>query len=112
MVVDALSRYQARREQLVRGGASNGGSLEAIGDILRRAERLGREGIEQALRGLTRADIDGWLRAQKPEALQPALLRAAEEAAEAALGEESEEAEVWRASSLDGLAARDRAESA
>ena len=112
MVVDALSRYQARREQLVRGSASNGGSLEAIGDILRRAERLGREGVEQALRGLSRADIDGWLRTQKPEALQPALLRAAEEAAEAALGEEGEEAEVWRTSSLDGLAARDRAESA
>ncbi|MCY1075382.1 hypothetical protein [Archangium lansingense] len=112
MVVDTLSRYQARRAQLIRGGASNGGSLEAIGDVLRRAERLGREGVEQALRGLTRADIDGWLRSQKPEALQPALLRAAEEAAEAALGEEGEEAEVWRTSSMDGLTARDRAESA
>ncbi|HEX5745838.1 MAG TPA: hypothetical protein VFZ09_06320 [Archangium sp.] len=112
MVVDALSRYQARREQLVRGGTSHGGSLEAIGDILRRTGRLGREGVEQALRGLTRADIDGWLRSQKPEALQPALLRAAEEAAEAALGEEGEEADVWRTSSMDGLCARDRAESA
>ncbi|WNG55588.1 hypothetical protein F0U59_13015 [Archangium gephyra] len=112
MVVDALSRYQARREQLVRGGKSNGGSLEAIGDVLRRAERLGREGVDQALRGLSRADIDGWLRSQKPEALQPALLKAAEEAAEAALGEEGEEAEVWRTSSMDGLSARDRAESA
>ncbi|MFY0565015.1 hypothetical protein ACN28E_14330 [Archangium lansingense] len=112
MVVDTLSRYQARRAQLIRGGASNGGSLEAIGDVLRRAERLGREGVEQALRGLTCADIDGWLRSQKPEALQPALLRAAEEAAEAALGEEGEEAEVWRTSSMDGLTARDRAESA
>lgn len=112
MVVDALSRYQARREQLVRGGMSNGGSLEAIGDVLRRAERLGREGVDQALRGLSRADIDGWLRSQKPEALQPALLKAAEEAAEAALGEEGEEAEVWRTSSMDGLSARDRAESA
>jgi hypothetical protein len=61
---------------------------------------------------LSRADIDGWLRLQKPEALQPVLLRAAEEAAEAALGEEGEEAEVWRTSSMDGLTARDRAESA
>ena len=26
MVVDALSRYQSRREQLLRGGASNGGA--------------------------------------------------------------------------------------
>src|SRR5690242_11805486 len=100
-MVDALSRYQSRREQLARGRASNGGSLEVIGDILRRSERLGREGVERALRGLSRGDIDTWLRAQKPEALQPALLRAAEEAAEAALGEEGEEAEVWRASSME-----------
>ncbi|QRK08788.1 hypothetical protein JQX13_00975 [Archangium violaceum] len=112
MVVDALSRYQSRREQLARGGSPNGGSLELIGDILRRGERLGREGVEQALRSLSRADIDTWLRAQKPETLQPALLRAAEEAAEVALGEGGEEAEVWRTSSLEGLTARDRAESA
>ncbi|WNG49781.1 hypothetical protein F0U60_40940 [Archangium minus] len=112
MVVDALSRYQARREQLAQGGSPNGGSLELIGDILRRGERLGREGVERALRGMSRGDIDTWLRAQKPESLQPALLRAAEEAAEVALGEEGEEAEVWRASSLEGLTARDRAESA
>ncbi|MGZ3460768.1 MAG: hypothetical protein ACXU86_19950, partial [Archangium sp.] len=75
-MVDALSRYQARREQLLRGGSLHGGALEVIGDILRRGERLGREGIEQALRGLSRVDLDTWLRAQKPEALQPALLRA------------------------------------
>ncbi|PTL79407.1 hypothetical protein [Vitiosangium sp. GDMCC 1.1324] len=112
MVVDALSRYQALRQQLTRGGSPNGGSLELIGGILRRGERLGREGVEQALRGLSRADIDTWLRTQKPEALQPTLLRAAEEAAEAALGEEGEEAEVWRNSSMEGLTARDRAESA
>ncbi|HYO58265.1 hypothetical protein [Archangium sp.] len=111
-MVDALSRYQSRREQLARGSASNGGSLEVIGDVLRRSERLGREGVERALQGLSRGDIDTWLRAQKPEALQPALLRAAEEAAESALGEEGEEAEVWRTSSMEGLIARDRAESA
>lgn len=68
--------------------------------------------MDQALQGLSRGDIDTWLRAQKPEALQPALLRAAEESAEAALGDEGEEAEVWRTSSLEGLTARDRAESA
>ena len=111
-MADALSRYQSRREQLIRGGASQAGSLELIGDILRRGERLGRQGVEQALRGLSRADVDTWLRAQKPEALQPALLRAAEEAAEVALADEGDEAELWRTSSLDGLAARDRAESA
>jgi hypothetical protein len=111
-MVDALSRYQSRREQLARGAVSNGGALEVIGDVLRRGERLGREGVERALRGLSRGDIDAWLRAQKPEALQPALLRAAEEAAEAALGEEGEEVEVWRTSSMEGLTARDRAESA
>jgi hypothetical protein len=112
MVVDTLSRYQARQQQLSRGGFPNGGSLEVIGDILRRSGRLGREGVEQALRGLSRGDVDAWLGMQKPEAMQPALLRAAEEAAEAALGEEGEEADVWRTSSMEGLSARDRAESA
>ncbi|WP_257454656.1 hypothetical protein [Archangium lipolyticum] len=109
---DTLSRYQARREQLVRGGAPKNDSLVLIGDILRRGERLGGEGVERALRGLSREDIDAWLRAQKPEALQPALLRAAEEAAEVALGDGGEEAELWRTSSVEGLTARDRAESA
>ncbi len=109
---DTLARYQSRREQLARGGSSTDGTLEAIGDVLRRGERLGREGVERALRGLSRADIDTWLQTHKPEALQPALLRAAEEAAEVALGEEGDESEVWRASSLEGLTARDRAESA
>src|SRR6218665_4225056 len=112
MVVDALSRYQSRREELSRGGLPKDGALEVIGDLLRRGERLGREGVEQALRGLGSGDIETWLRAQSPEALRPTLLRAAEEAAEAALGEDVDEADVWRASSFEGLAARDRAESA
>ena len=111
-MVDALSRYQARREQLAKGGLPVGGALEVIGDLLRREGRLGTEGVERALRGLSRADVDTWLKAHKPEVLQPALLRAAEEAAEAGFGEEGEEAEVWRTSSLEGLTARDRAESA
>ncbi len=111
-MADALSRYQTRREQLARGEKLDAGALEVIGDLLRRGTRLGSEGVERALRGLSRADIDTWLRTQKPEALQPTLLRAAEEAAEVAFGDEGEEAEVWRTSSLDGLSARDRAESA
>jgi hypothetical protein len=109
---DALSRYQSRREQLARGGAPADGLLEVLGDVLRRGERLGTEGVERALRGLTRSDIDTWLQAHEPEALWPTLLRAAEEAAEAGLGEEGEEAELWRTSSWEGLLARDRAESA
>jgi hypothetical protein len=55
--------------------------------------------------------VEAWLREQEVEALRGALLRGAEEAAEAALGEQ-EEAELWRASALEGLLARDRAESA
>lgn len=66
MVVDPLSRYQARREQLSRGGFPNGGALEAIGDVLRRGERLGVEGVDQALRGLSRGEIEGWLRSREP----------------------------------------------
>lgn len=111
-MVDALARYQARREQLSQGGLPVGGVLEVIGDLLRRGGHLGTEGVERVLRGLSRSAVEGWLKAHKPEALQPALLRAAEEAAEAGFGDEGEEAEVWRTSSLDGLLARDRAESA
>jgi hypothetical protein len=48
---------------------------------------------------------------QKPQALQPILLKAAEEAVEAAL-DGGEEADLWRTSALEGLAARDRAASA
>ncbi len=108
---DALSRYQARRDQLTRGGAAPGSLLEGVGDILRRGERLGNEGVQQALRGLTRGQVESWLQAQKPDALRSGLLRAAEESLEAALGE-PEEAELWRTAALEGLQARDRAESA
>nr|WP_253910550.1 hypothetical protein [Pyxidicoccus fallax] len=58
-----------------------------------------------------RPQVEAWLKAQKPQALQPVLLRAAEEAVEVAL-DGGEEAEMWRASALEGLAARDRAASA
>ncbi|RKH32487.1 hypothetical protein D7Y13_09055 [Corallococcus praedator] len=109
---DALSRYQARQARLAAGPAPVGELLEVVGDVLRRSDRLGTEGVEEALKSLGRAELEAWLRAQKPQALQPLLLRAAEESMEAALGEEGEEAEVWRASALEGLSARDRAASA
>jgi hypothetical protein len=108
---DALSRYQARRDQLTRGGATPASLLEGVGDLLRRGERLGVEGAPQALRGLTRGQVEAWLQAQKPDALRAGLLRAAEESMEVALGE-AEEAELWRTAALEGLEARDRAESA
>jgi hypothetical protein len=48
----------------------------------------------------------------KPAELRTRLLKAAEEAVEVALGEEGEEAELWRTSAMEGLTARDRAASA
>lgn len=111
MNTDALSRYTARRATLTAGTASPAEVLEAAGDLLRRASRTGTEGVEAALRGLGRPQLEGWLRAQKPQALKAVLLKAAEEAVEAAL-DGGEEAELWRASALEGLAARDRAASA
>ncbi|NVJ20069.1 hypothetical protein HUW62_02375 [Myxococcus sp. AM011] len=111
MKTDAMSRYATRRAVLTAGSTSPGVVLEAAGDFLRRATRLGTEGVEAALRGLGRPGVGTWLQAQKPQALQPVLLRAAEEAMEVAL-EGGDEAEVWRASALEGLAARDRAASA
>jgi hypothetical protein len=109
---DALARYQDRRSRMGGGDLPVGELLETIGDVLRRADRLGTDGVEEALKGLGRAQVEAWLRQQKPQALQPVLLRAAEESMEAALGEEGEESEVWRASALEGLTARDRAASA
>jgi hypothetical protein len=109
---DALSRYQARYARLGAGPLPVGELLEVVGDVLRRSDRLGTEGVEEALKGLPRAEVEAWLRSQKPQALQPLLLRAAEESMEAALGEEGEESELWRASALEGLAARDRVASA
>lgn len=111
MIGDALSRYCARRSQLTSAKSSPGEVLEAAGDCLRRAARVGVEGVDAALRGLGRPQVEAWLKAQKPQALQPVLLRAAEEAVEVAL-DGGEEAEMWRASALEGLAARDRAASA
>lgn len=111
MTVDALSRYSARRTQLTAAKTSPGEVLEAAGDLLRRGSKVGVEGVDVALRGLGRLQVEAWLKAQKPQSLQPLLLRAAEEAVEAAL-DGGEEAEMWRASALEGLAARDRAASA
>ncbi|AGC42971.1 hypothetical protein MYSTI_01639 [Myxococcus stipitatus DSM 14675] len=111
MNIDAMSRYATRRAQLSEAATPPGAVLEAAGDLLRRATRMGTEGVEAALRGLGRTAVETWLQAQKPQALQPVLLRAAEEAMEVVL-DGGEEAEVWRASALDGLAARDRAASA
>ncbi len=108
---DALSRYQARHHQLAGGTASVGGTLEAAGDLLRRGGRLGTEGVESALRALSRSRIETWLQSWKPEELKATLLRAAEEAVEVVLGEGGEEADLWRTSALEGLTARDRAAS-
>lgn len=109
---DALSRYQARYARLGASPLAVGELLEVVGDVLRRSDRLGTDGVEEALKGLGRSEVEAWVRQQKPQALQPLLLRAAEESMEVALGEEGDEAELWRASALEGLAARDRAASA
>ncbi len=109
---DALSRYQSRHHQLSGTSASVGGTLEAAGDLLRRSSRVGTEGVEPALRALSRPQIETWLRSLKPAELRATLLKAAEEAVEVVLGEGGEESELWRGSAMDGLTARDRAASA
>ncbi|ADO70091.1 hypothetical protein [Stigmatella aurantiaca] len=109
---EALSRYQERRHQLVGSSQSVGGTLERVGDVLRRSVRLGLEGVEPALRALSRPQLEAWLSGLKPGELRSTLLRAAEEAIEVALGEGGEEAELWRTSAMEGLNARDRAASA
>jgi hypothetical protein len=108
---EALSRYQARRQQLGGASLSVGSTLEIAGELLRRSEVLGTEGVKSALRALSPAQLEAWLKGLNPGDLRATLLRAAEEAIEVALGE-GEEAELWRASAMEGLGARDRAASA
>jgi hypothetical protein len=109
---DALSRYQSRHQQLSSAASSVGGTLEAAGDLLRRSGRVGTQAVEPALRGLTRPQIETWLQGLKIAELRSTLLKAAEEAVEAGLGEGGEESELWRTSAMEGLSARDRAASA
>lgn len=111
-MTDALSRYQARHQQLSSGSSSVGSTLEAAGDLLRRGSRVGVQSVEPALRAVTRPQIETWLQGLKPAELRTQLLKAAEESVEVALGEGGEESELWRTSAMDGLMARDRAASA
>ena len=71
---DVLSRYSARRSVLSSTKSSPGEVLEAAGDLLRRSTRVGIEGVDAALRGLGRPQVEAWLKAQKPQSLQPLLL--------------------------------------
>jgi hypothetical protein len=109
---EALSRYQARRQHLAHASLSVGSTLEIAGELLRRSGKLGTEGVKPALLALRRPQVEAWLKGLKPGELRATLLRAAEEAIEVALGEGGEEAELWRASAMEGLNARDRAASA
>ncbi|SEU16022.1 zf-HC2 domain-containing protein [Stigmatella erecta] len=108
---EALSRYQSRRQQLTGASLSVGSTLEIAGELLRRSEALGTEGVKPALLALSPSQLETWLSGLKPGDLRSTLLRAAEEAIEVALGD-GEEAELWRASAMEGLGARDRVASA
>ncbi len=87
--------------------------LCGAGDLLRRSSATATE----------LASLDGILRTLAPEAIrtglseirgkqmEEALIRAADEAVEAALAETPEEAEMWSTSAFEGMRHRDRAES-
>ncbi|WP_225410080.1 hypothetical protein [Stigmatella hybrida] len=109
---EALSRYQSRRHQLAGASLSVGSTLEIAGELLRRSGTLDTEGVKPALLALSHAQLETWLKGLNPGDLRATLLRAAEEAIEVALGDGGEEAELWRASAMEGLGARDRAASA
>lgn len=120
-------RYEARIEELSAlvdelhdakrpgdPGAVAGRLLEAVGDLLRRTQRVPCEPkrIDHALTGIASAALRSWFEAVSVAQLQQRLDRAAHEAVEAAIPDGPDDEVTWSSWALQGLAARDRLESA
>ncbi|MHB8878528.1 MAG: hypothetical protein ACYC8T_32930, partial [Myxococcaceae bacterium] len=85
--------------------------LIAAGEVLRRWESGAAE-VDEALNGLPANAVNTWAASVDVLALRTDLLRAADEAVEAALPEAAAEGETWAEWAWQGLCARDRLESA
>lgn len=94
-----------------------GGKVEEVlplcGDLLRRSQAVPVDPglVEQALVALSPSGVQRYLESLDLEELTVQLRRAADESVEAGLAETDEERELWAASALDALFARDRAQS-
>jgi len=88
--------------------------LVAAGDLVRRSAAVGVDPgeVDAALRALTASGVHESVASLAVDGLDAQLRRAADEALESGLAETEDEKEMWAASALEALGARDRAESA
>lgn len=125
--MDPITRYQARKEELeaLKVELANGGRktdpgpiavrvLEAAGDLLRRKQSVPCDGalIDGTLKLLTADGLGSFADALMIDELRSRLQRCADEAVEAALPDSDEDSGTWTTWAMQGLLARDRAESA
>lgn len=112
--LEALRALKARLGPPPEGNPGRiGDQLVAAGELLRRTRAVGVEPseVESALQQVTKTVLDAWLQEDPCTGVEAALKRALEEGAEAVLGEDAEERQVWSASGFEALLSRDRAES-
>ncbi len=125
--MEPITRYQARKDELeaLKGELENQQRkgdpgpvaqrvLEAAGDLLRRRLRVPCDGalIEAALKALTGEGLKSYADGLNVDELRSRVQRCADEAVEAALPDSDEDSSTWTAWAMQGLLARDRAESA
>jgi hypothetical protein len=125
--MNPLNRYQARTEELEAlkaelesktrpgdPGPVAARVLEAAGDLLRRAHAVPCDSalIDSALGLLTQEGLQSYAEATSVDELRMRVERAADEAVEAALPDSDDDGPTWGLWAMQGLLARDRAESA
>ncbi|MBK7860639.1 MAG: hypothetical protein IPJ65_18970 [Archangiaceae bacterium] len=125
--MDPISRYQSRKDELdaLKGELENHARkgdpgpvaqrvLEAAGDLLRRTQRVPADSslVDAALKLLTADGLESFADGLSTQELRSRLQRCADEAVEAALPDSDEDSGTWSQWAMQGLLARDRAESA
>src|SRR5512140_487897 len=110
---DRIAALRNLVTQLHTPGAKAADVLAPAGDLLRRGAAAGVDPgeVDAALKALTPSGVHEYLASFSLDEVGAQLGRAAEEALEAGLSETPDEQEMWAASALEALGARDRAES-
>jgi hypothetical protein len=125
--MNPIARYQSRKDELeaLKAELENKGRkgdpgpvaarvLEAAGDLLRRKQSVPCDGalIDGTLKLLSAEGLQSFADALSVDELRSRLQRCADEAVEAALPDSDEDSSTWTTWAMQGLLARDRAESA